>query len=58
MRAYHLPNCCEVTMLGTQSLPEGVMLGAPGLDRLLRELTVGDDARNLEVADEAGERTN
>ena len=43
VRAYHLPDRCEVTMLGTQSLPEGVMLGAPGLDRLLRELTAADD---------------
>ncbi|MEW5977184.1 MAG: CRISPR-associated endonuclease Cas2 [Acidobacteriota bacterium] len=42
VRAYHLPDRCEVTMLGRQSLPEGVMVGASGLDRLLRELTVSE----------------
>jgi CRISPR-associated protein Cas2 len=48
VRAYHLPNCCEVTMLGRQSFPEGVTLGAPGLDRLLRELTVSDNRTMVE----------
>jgi hypothetical protein len=41
--AYHLPDRCEVAMLGRQSLPEGVVLGAQALDRLLRELTPNDD---------------
>jgi len=43
VRAYHLPGRCEVTMLGRQQLPEGVMVGAHGLDRLLRELTSNTD---------------
>jgi CRISPR-associated protein Cas2 len=34
VRAYHLPSRCEVAMLGRQNLPEGVVLGAHGLDRL------------------------
>jgi CRISPR-associated protein Cas2 len=42
VRAYHLPQRCEVTMLGRQSFPEGVMLAASGLDKLLRELTVSE----------------
>ena len=44
VRAYHLPERCEVTMLGKQSLPEGVVLGSRGLDRLLRRLTEDDSA--------------
>lgn len=43
VRAYHLPDPCEVAMLGVQYLPDGVMLAAQGLDRLLRELTANDD---------------
>lgn len=39
VRAYHLPERCEVTMLGNQSLPDGIVLTAQGLDRLFRELT-------------------
>ena len=50
VRAYHLPDRCEVAMLGTQHLPEGVVLGAHGLDRLLRELTADKDETIVEVA--------
>ena len=57
VRAYHLPDLCEVAMLGRQSLPEGVMFGAPGLERLLRELTVRDDGIIVGEVVEAGERT-
>jgi hypothetical protein len=39
VRAYHLPNECEVAMLGIQEWPEGIFLGAKGIDRLLHELT-------------------
>ena len=42
VRAYHLPERCEVTMLGRQALPEGVVIGARGLHRLLRQLTADD----------------
>jgi CRISPR-associated protein Cas2 len=55
VRAYHLPDRCEVTMLGRQSLPHGVMLGSAGLDRLLQELTVGEDRSIVEC--EANEPT-
>lgn len=44
VRAYHLPERCELTMLGRQSLPEGIQVGARGLDRLLRELTRNDSS--------------
>lgn len=43
VRAYHLPDPCEVAMLGVQYLPDGVMLAAQGLDRLLRQLTANED---------------
>lgn len=49
VRAYHLPERCEVHMLGRQSLPEGIMLGARGLDKLLRELTREGDSSILET---------
>lgn len=39
VRAYHLPARCEVTALGRQYLPEGILLPVEGLDRLLHELT-------------------
>lgn len=57
VRAYYLPNRCEVVMLGRQSLPDGVMIGAPGLDRLLKELTVSDDGAMVEEPVGAGERS-
>ena len=44
VRAYHLPYDCQVAMLGRQSLPEGVVVGARGLDRLLRVLESNDDS--------------
>lgn len=43
VRAYHLPNHCEVAMLGKQDLPEGVVVGSRGLDRLLRKLNEDED---------------
>jgi CRISPR-associated protein Cas2 len=49
VRAYHLPARCEVTMLGRQQFPEGVVLGAHGLDRLLRELTANDQSHTIEA---------
>ena len=49
VRAYYLPDRCEVAMLGTQHLPEGVVLGAHGLDRLLRELTANEDETIVEA---------
>jgi CRISPR-associated protein Cas2 len=42
VRAYHLPNRCEVAMLGSQHLPEGIVLPVDGLNRLLHELTDPD----------------
>ncbi len=51
VRAYYLPNRCEVAMLGRQSFPNGVMLGASGLDRLLRELTESEDNTIVEGTD-------
>ena len=42
VRAYHLPDRCEVAMLGRQDLPEGIVLPGPGLERLLRVLTADD----------------
>lgn len=51
VRAYHLPIRCEVAMLGSQQLPEGVVLGAHGLDRLLRELTANDDGTIVEAVE-------
>jgi len=56
VRAYHLPNRCEVAMLGTQQLPDGVVLGAHGLDRLLRELTTNDDRPIVEWMVDSDER--
>ena len=44
VRAYHLPHRCEVAMLGRQYLPDGVVLAAQGLDKLLRESTANDNA--------------
>jgi CRISPR-associated protein Cas2 len=55
VRAYHLPQRCQVAMLGRQHLPEGVTLGAHGLDRLLRELTTNDDGPILQALIEADE---
>lgn len=43
VRAYHLPDRCEVAMLGRQDLPQGVVVGGRGLDRLLRKLNEDDD---------------
>jgi hypothetical protein len=57
VRAYHLPDRCEVAMLGTQSLPDGVMLAAQGLDRLLRELTLGEEGIIVGEVIEASEQT-
>jgi len=42
IRAYHLPDRCEIAVLGLQYLPEGVVLPAEGLATLLHELTVDD----------------
>ncbi|HWP84883.1 MAG TPA: CRISPR-associated endonuclease Cas2 [Terriglobia bacterium] len=53
VRAYHLPDRCEVAMLGRQSLPEGIIVGVRGLDRLLRELTPGSNSPIVEAAQEA-----
>lgn len=55
VRAYHLPNQCEVTMLGRQSMPQGVMLGSLSLDRLLRALTESDAPHILKGANKADE---
>jgi len=38
VRAYYLPDRCEIAMLGLQYLPEGVVLGARALERLLRQV--------------------
>ena len=58
VRAYHLPSRCEVAMLGMQHLPEGVVLGAHGLNRLLRELTANDDGPIVEAVAETDEPIN
>lgn len=52
VRAYHLPDRCEVTMLGRQSLPEGVIVAGAGLERLLRGLTRDDRRASVEMAAE------
>ena len=57
VRAYHLPNRCEVTMLGNQHLPEGVMVCAHGLERLLRKLTVNNDGPIVEAVVTGDEAT-
>jgi CRISPR-associated protein Cas2 len=44
VRAYHLPDRCEIAMLGIQSLPEGVIVASSGLARLLQELPAGYSA--------------
>ena len=44
VRAYHLPDRCEIAMLGIQSLPEGVTVASPGLARILQELPGGHSA--------------
>ena len=49
VRAYYLPNRCEVAMLGRQDLPEGIVLGTHGLEKLLRELTTEDDEAIVEA---------
>ena len=38
VRAYHLPNRCEIAALGIQHLPEGILLPSHGLSRLLNAL--------------------
>lgn len=48
VRAYHVPDRCEVAMLGRQDLPDGVVLGGRGLGRLLRTLTEDEDSPNLD----------
>jgi CRISPR-associated protein Cas2 len=35
VRAYHLPESCEVWMLGAQAMPEGIMIEASAATRLL-----------------------
>ena len=39
VRAYYLAERCEVTVLGSQHLPPGVLLPVKGLSGLLHELT-------------------
>ena len=39
VRAYRVPQRCEVSMLGTQGLPHGILLPIPGLQKLLQEVT-------------------
>ena len=51
VRAYHLPERCEVMVLGRQLFPEGVVLSVSGLDRLLRELTGKNDRASVDVAE-------
>jgi CRISPR-associated protein Cas2 len=49
VRAYHLPDRCEVAMLGCQDLPEGVFLGGHGLDRLLQEIGISEESPTLDI---------
>jgi CRISPR-associated protein Cas2 len=42
VRAYHLPDRCEVAVLGAQHLPDGILLPVKGLGRLLDALTDTD----------------
>jgi CRISPR-associated protein Cas2 len=42
VRAYHLPDRCEVWTVGAQHLPVGIVLPAKGLVRLLNRLTPED----------------
>lgn len=55
VRAYYLPDRCQVRTLGSQHLPEGVVLAARGLDRLLQELTGNDDGPIVERETESDE---
>ena len=48
VRAYHVPDRCEVAMLGKQDLPDGIVLGGRGLGRLLRTLTEEEDSPNID----------
>lgn len=48
IRAYHIPDRCEVFMLGGQHLPQGIMLPVAGISKLLHELT--GDRRPSNVA--------
>lgn len=48
VRAYHLPHACEVVVLGSQYLPDGIMLPAEGVARLLHELTGDSDPDTLD----------
>ena len=57
IRAYHLPDRCEVIMLGCQSLPEGVLLPVQGLARLLGELTPAEGADIIVRAGKSREET-
>lgn len=47
VRAYRLPERCEVTMLGNQALPEGIVIAGEGLAELLGGLRGADQADNL-----------
>ncbi len=40
VRAYHLPQRCELVMLGTQNLPQGILLPTPGLAKLLHDALI------------------
>ena len=54
VRAYHIPNRCEVTALGRQHLPEGVMFAAEEVSKLLQELTTKAIPFILEQIEESG----
>lgn len=49
VRAYHLPDRCEVAMLGKQFLPDGIVLGGRGLERLLQVLNEDESLPDIGV---------
>ncbi|MDM7997838.1 MAG: CRISPR-associated endonuclease Cas2 [Acidobacteriota bacterium] len=49
VRAYHLPDRCEVAMLGRQDLPDGIVLGGRGLGRLLQVLNEDESSPDIDV---------
>ncbi|NLV30983.1 MAG: CRISPR-associated endonuclease Cas2 [Acidobacteria bacterium] len=49
VRAYHVPDRCEVAMLGRQDLPDGIVLGGRGLGRLLRAIREDGDSPSIDV---------
>ncbi len=60
IRAYHIPDRCEVSMLGAQHFPDGIMLPAVGISKLLHNLTARacpstlDWIEEMEIAVENG----